>query len=625
MERWLDGPRGRVLTLALCVAALLPLWASLLTLPVVPTHDGPKNLYASHVLTHLGEAHYAEEYEASFAPTTLAFTGLYGLLDRLIGWRLAYAVTIGVGVSLLPLGVYLIARTFDARRAPLALLGVAAAYGWTSHMGFINYVPSVSLGFVTIGVGLAARQWSLRRELGVYALLTLCSLYHPVGAQIAALSLFVFRFLNLTPGRVVRELGAMVLGCMPAGLVTLLANDALNEQKAKGLTGLHLDLTLFERLEGFTRWFLSGPLFRSVFVLAFAALGLGVSLARLGRGARQPSAWDGRSVALLAVAGFGIAGAMVAPMHSSVWQYMQPRFLPIAVMASVVLVPIEALTAAKRAVLIAATFVHALASNVWVAGEHARIVERDRAAFSAFGATHPAPGRTFLPIVALTETTYDFQSARDRPIPHASFLMNLGVLYAIDRQAITPYTFTTIPGVHAVTTKNVRMPRTPKRDYGKLLGEIGAPAEQRTAELVRLASFGTVFDDVMFYGAEPDAVEVLSHGYEVEVRGEGFFIGRFVGCPGRITVRGEMGTDGAVFVGWPGAQRIVESIPLTPPLPRTFDIPRASCKGLAVLVEGKAANGDLRCSGAEAGGFFTQTPPTVEVVCDLEVTPPAKP
>lgn len=612
------GARARVIAglehpLFLSLVALTPLFASLLSIPVVPTHDGPKNLYAAHVLTHLSAPGYSAEYSSGGPVTALVFTALYGVLQPAFGWRVAYALGIAFGAALLPLGLFALTRAFDTRRAPLALVGAAAAYPWAAHMGFLHYVPSLGLGFVTLGVGLHSPRWSTRRELAVVALLVVTTLCHPFGAQVAALGLLTFRLANLQRGRVIRELGALALGCVPIGAVTLIANDALSDQ---GPQGTPLALTAAERLESLTRWFLSGPLIRSAPALVLGLMGLAAALATAMAALRRRGPWDTRALALAGPITLGAAGTALVPMHAANWEYMQPRFVPLLVLSAAALFPLERLAGRARAAAIALLTIYATSSNLWVADAHARIIARDATLYRALGATHPAPGRTLLPIIATPEILKPYQADRSRPIPNASFLFNVGQLFAVDRDAVAPYSFTLLPRVHLAISKNVLLTRVPRRDYGALFTPAADPARTER-EVARLASYGTMFDDVLFYGPEKDAAQMVAHGYESEYRDEGLFIGHFVGCPGRVELHGPSDASGVVLVSWIGAERVVEAIPFEAPLPRSIPVERGSCLGLTALVNASSAGGSLACAGGDADGLVSAPDAGSPVVCDL--------
>jgi hypothetical protein len=558
----------------LYLLASVPLFVALWCAPILPTHDGPKQLYSAHVRFHVDDPAFASSFDPAYPPTSVGFTLLYGLLEKLFSWRVAYGLAWTIAVALLPIAIWQLARAFDAKRAPLCLLGFAGAIHWSVHMGLANYVPSIGLGLLAIGIGIASDTWSVRRELSIYALLSLTCLFHPVGAQLAAVGLFVFRALGTSKPRVVRELGAMALGCAPAVAITLVTRDTLADLLAKGIIprAVPQALSLAERIENFTDVFLCGPLWRSVPVLVVAAAGVVLAVGGLSRALlrRAPRTVDRRVVSLVVVVAISLALALSTPLHGEVWEFMQPRFIPPAVFAALVLAPIERLTQRAHSLVAAAFFACAIASNAWVVDQHLRFAKQHQDAFSGLG-IEARPGRTLLPIVAREESGLSFQHERNRPIPYASFIFNLGQIYAVDREAVTPYSFSFLPNIHPIQYV-AGMGRTPRRDYGDLFKD-GADPLLREKELMRLASFGVDFDDVLFYGAEEDVTHLVALGYRTETRRGGFMIGHFVGCPIEVAVDAGISL-GALVVGWAPSDRAVYLLASEAGGPRSFVIER---------------------------------------------------
>lgn len=615
------GPRsgawgGEALAIGLGLLAFAPLVASLVASPVVPSHDGPKTLYASHALLHVGEPPFASELVAGRPLTAFGFTLVHGALERPLGWRLAYALAVAIVASLVPIGVLLLARSQDRRRAPVALAAVAAAYPWALHMGFVNYVASAGLGFVALAIGLGAADWSRRRVGAVFAALAVATIFHPLGAQLAAVGLFAHRAAHTSRERAARDLGAVALGCLPVVVVTVAAQVALSAADSVGEPSLYLGLGLGERLESFGRWFLSGPAFRPLGVALVAAAAAIATAAAAARGR-----FDRRATGLVAVAAVALVLALTTPMHASRWQYFQPRFAHLAVLALVPLFPFERLPAAARRLAVLALFAHAVASNAWVAREHARFFEEHGAAFAHLADAPSSPGRTLLPVVALPEIGQRWQRDRSRAIPSASFLTNLGELYGVARTALTPYTFSALRYVHLVESVGSSMPRVPSRGYGDVFLP-GADPKVRSAELGRLASYGLVYDDVLFYGAEDDARELLAFGFAPEARAPGFAIARFVGCARTVVVSGAPPAgEAGVQVAFGESGRIAVAVVVPGTWPTVVDVPRGPCGRMGVRLGASDAAGPLRCRGADAEGFLRAA--EAEVRCVAEPSPRA--
>jgi len=592
----------------LFVLACVPVALAVFAVPYVPTHDGPKTLYAAHVRAHLDEPGYASEFQASRPLTTVGFPLVYAVFERLTGWRLAYAIAMLLTVVAIPIAVLALARAFDRRRAPLALFAVAGAFTWSVHMGFVGFVGSVGIGLGAIAVAIGSPRWSIRRELGVYALCLAATVFHPVGGQIACASIFVLRVLTSERGRRLREIGATAIGCAPTVAVTLLTKDALDELAQKGIIQRdYLDLSFAERLLGLRTCFMSGPLYRGLPLLALGAAGIAFVV---GDAARRR--WDRRAVAVAVVAALGVGGTLLSPMNDGVWQLVQPRFIVLWVFTGLALIPLERASVRARALTTVVGLGLALASNGWIAAEHARFFRETPAAAGAFGAK-AEKGRTLLPIVTLEETLLDVQRDETRTFAHAAFMLNVGQLVAVDRDAVSPYTFSVLPNVHLVESKLERMPRVPRRDYAGFFLPHADPAARR-AELVRLASFGTAFDDVFFVGDDADIDRLVALGYEPERRGRGFMLGHLVGCPVRVELRG-LSARAALHVEWLPSDRRVETFEIGPAGPVLIEVARASCGGIGVRLE--SVEGKLRCAEAREDGLLLVGPRVARVVCDV--------
>jgi hypothetical protein len=568
------------LLIALLALAILPLFVALYGVPVVPSHDGPANLYSAHVFAHANDPAFRDDFERSHPVTALGFGLIYGALETVLPWQSAYATALALGLLAMPLGIGLIAHRIDARRTPITLVALGAAHGWTSHMGFINYVGSLGLGFLALGLGLTAKPWSTRRELGVYATLLAASIYHPFGSQFSSIALFVHVALHTQRSEYVRRLGGFCVGAMPALLVTLVARENV-EAAARGAASSRLDLTALERVEGLGRWFLSGPSWRwgGAFVLAVVALGF-VARDLVGQDRSHKLR---RALPLVTVVLLGFAGVALLPMHAAEWQYFQPRFNPLVVLPWLPLLPLERLHGKTHRGASIGLAAWAFASNAWVAHYHLGIVREYREAYAGLEQRAPAPGRSLIPIIARPELAREHQVDRSPPVPHATHLNNLGLLYAIARGAVAPYGFTSMPNVHLVTRRPSRQRKAPIPSYGGVFAP-GTSSDDRRHLLARLATYAAAYDDVLFYGTEADADAFLAHGFVTEHRSGGFFLASFRGCPATLEITGDA-REGTIHLAFPGSLRIVASQPLPSRLPATIALPRASCLGVRVLVE----------------------------------------
>jgi hypothetical protein len=591
---------------ALAASLLVGIWA----VPFLPTHDGPKTLYAAHVWSHANEPAFSSDFTRGAALTNLGFSAVYAAAERVFGWRIAYALAISAVVLALPAAMYRLGRALHpARAAPAAIAGAASALGWSVTMGFFNYSASVALGLLTIGVAIEAVTWSARRKLAILGLLTVTTLFHPFGAQLACVAIATFRLLEARRGRIIVDLGSAALMCTPVLAVTIAANEAKEEAQREGtLVRLALDLAPAERLETLSSCFLPGPLWRAAPIVALAAVGAGVATFDPLRRRFRPAA-----LAVLAVAAVGLAGFLVTPMHSRVWEFLQPRFIPPMLLAAIALVPFERVGGGARAWLLVALSSSALSSNAVEAARSLRFARAEEDALGGLGAAVP-PGRTLLPIVARTDAGHGTNRPGFSPEPRP--LLNLGQIYATDRDAVTPYAFALLKNIHLVESTSARMRRVPKRDYGAAFADDADPSFRRS-ELVRLASYGLSYDDVLFLGAVEDADAFVALGYEVETRRGGFVIGAFRGCRVDVRVEGRV-PKGWLHVGWVPSDRITDSFELEPAADNRFTIPRASCRGVWAMVAPDAGGAAARCRGGRADGAAEGAAGQAEVICAIE-------
>lgn len=574
------------------LAAVAPVLYALWCVPVLPTHDGPKNLYAAHVFAHANEPAFRGDFERQLAVTGFGFAWLYAPLERVLGWRVAYQASITLLVLGVAAGHFALARALSPRRALLGLVALGAAMQWALYMGFVNYLGSLGLGLAALGVGLARERWSVRREVAIAALLWAACAFHPSGAQLAGAGLGLFRARTSPRGRRLREIGLLFLVGVPPMAASLVANDALATALARGVSsGVRVDLPLRELVENFRLCFLFGPAWRAYPPIALALGGIALALVRFAR--RETS--KGEQIVLLLAVGMG-ALAFLTPWHGAGWQYFSPRFIPLAILLGSTLVPAESLGDRARAAMVSALLVFGAASNAWAAAQNRAFAARHADALAGFGLAAPK-GRTLLPLVALPETVKDEERDRRLTIPYAVPMLNWGALYAVDRDAPSPYAFSFLPFVHVIRGKPRPGVHLPKRDYGYFFRPETPPADRR-GELARIASFGTDYDDVVFVGEPEDAARFERFGYRTELLHGGLFLGHFVGCRARFETDGPLAGEADVSMGWDPTYRVAWRTTAPAGAAVAIDLPRVSCDGFWVRLGSETAT----CKGADAEG-----------------------
>ncbi len=338
---------------------MIPPLAAIWCVDVLPTHDGPKNLYAAHVRFHLENPSYAAQFKGRYPVTAFGFGLVYGAAQTLLPWKIAYKVSWTVLLVGGAAAYYALVRSLDPRRWPLGILGFAAAMHWAVYMGFVNYLGSLALGLATLAYGLSSREWSGKKEWALAGLMLLTCAFHPVGAQLAGVGLLVYRTLTSQRGKRIRQLGALFLVGAPAAAVTIVSADILNDLHDKGLVMIAREWLPFrEAATSFARCYLSGPAWRSLPLVVAAFVGCAYALVDLVR-----RRLDAKQIALLLVSMGAAAAALEAPLHGATWEYFSPRFIPIAVLLGVALLPLERLPKQGYRMSIVVVFAFDIASN----------------------------------------------------------------------------------------------------------------------------------------------------------------------------------------------------------------------------------------------------------------------
>jgi hypothetical protein len=194
---------------------------------------------------------------------------------------------------------------------------------------------------------------------------------------------------------------------------------------------------------------------------------------------------------------------------------------------------------------------------------------------------------------------------KDLEIPVARPHVNTGLVYAMDRFAASPYTFSTLPPVHVIQNREA-FPRAPApNNFQDQIDKIRDPAE-RHAELTRLASYGASFDEVLVEGPA-EAIQVfLDRGYEPIHHSERLLLARFRGCPTTLRVEGQRPDPlrATVVTAWDPAWRPVEIEEGWSPsqFPAERPLKRASCGPIRVRVA--PDDPSLACKGADAEGML---------------------
>ena len=186
---------GYVTVIVLLVLHLLPVWG----FKYFPTQDGASHIYNSYVLK---EYHKHENYrlrEVYELNTTLfpnwtshvLLAALLYVFPPLVCEKIVLTLCIG----LLPLSLFYFLNGIQKRNMVFGLLGFLFAYNYLLHMGFYNFVLSMSLFFFTLGYWWRVKdKLRLTNIIVIYILLlaTYFTHYHSYALLIISLTFFAF-------------------------------------------------------------------------------------------------------------------------------------------------------------------------------------------------------------------------------------------------------------------------------------------------------------------------------------------------------------------------------------------------------------------------------------------------
>ncbi len=184
---------GYITIIVMLVLHLLPVWG----FKYFPTQDGLSHIYNSYVVK---EYHNHENYRlrevyelnATIFPNWTSHALLVVLLyifPPLICEKIVLTLTIG----LLPLSFFYFLNRVAKRNAVFGLLGFMFAYNYLLHMGFYNFVLSMSMFFFTMGYWWRVKdKLRLTNIIVIYILLLVTYLTHYHSYALLVMSLTFF-------------------------------------------------------------------------------------------------------------------------------------------------------------------------------------------------------------------------------------------------------------------------------------------------------------------------------------------------------------------------------------------------------------------------------------------------
>lgn len=610
------------MTLGLALAASVGLLGALTVVRYLPTHDGPQHVYLAHLENHFSdpEAPYGNFYIPTTAFGAKGFSLLYAPLAEMLPWRSALQVTLAVILLAWGWGTIALMDAVARGRRLVGLVGFGLAFQWSLYMGFFSFVLSTGLGLFTLAIALRSADWPWKRRLSIAGLLFLQATCHVFAAEVVALTLVTLVACRYPPRRWPRELALLACMGVPTALIAAHAAGWLGST-AHALPAAQPRAfwpPLAERINLLATAFTAGPWWRGWPPVGLALVGLGFGVRRTVQKKASPE-----ERALLVTSVILGSAALAFPLHTREWEYMSVRFIPMAVVYGLALLPVEALTR-RIATLVQGAIVAMVVSAIGWAGWHNQRLER--ACGPALAGLEADLKRTGprLPIV-LDPGCNAFAVDKAFVMPGSEPLLNLGALYAVQQGGVVPYTFVTIPQLHGFVLSRAgyeRFHEIPDRKQiwaDLIYADPVADAALREGLLTTLAHAGAGYEDVVFYGPTADTRLFSRRGYVTDFERDRMWIGHYRGCPLRLDVQtdgGQAAPQILVEYGWAPLTEAAELTVLPANAPRegaalSVDWPSAPCgpvwirAGIDTDGSGRWRPGTGHCEGAGPDGRLT--------------------
>ena len=611
--------RGRAGLRAAQVALLAGLVLAVVSVPYLPTNDGPQHIFTLHATNHLEapDRGWSQWLEPHQPLSSRGFATVFTPLDLLLSWRAATRVALAVMVAVWAAGAFALARAIHPGRGWLGVAVAAAALQWALYMGFFNFYLASGFGLFVLAIAFRGAPETPARLTVLALMLLVQALFHLVAAALTGLVLVVLALVRSGPGRRSADLLRVALVGAPAAVIALAATAV------RVTSGMQVEVDanvggtgLLSPWWTLARCFTGGPAWRAwpLTLAALISIGLGLGLRRRNRSAADR--------ALLIAGGALFAAAALLPLHLPSWHFFSVRFLPLGIPLLVLALPVESLPPLARRGVSLACLVFAGTAALWAAAHHRDLAARSAPALAGLesGISRQGPR---LPIVLdplLGRTVEDAKA----DMPFTAPFLNLGKLYAAEQGGMVPHTFASDPSIHAALLTEEGKRRLPPAADPRFVLRARVPGNEgdlalREAVTVYLAAHGTRYEDVILAGRPEDADHLEWLGFEPDWRENGLLIARFRGCP--LTVHfpdaSSLPDDMVLEVGWYPALGVTHRYslaraPLAPDGSRTLPL-RQSCGGLWL----RLAHPSLACEGADGEGrlVVTSTRQQPEIHC----------
>lgn len=568
----------RLYLVAMVVCSALTVWA-VMTVPYMPTNDGPEAVFGVHVMSRYEDPNlpFSKQYSLAIPWANLGFPLIYTPLYELLGWE----VGLRVAFSLMALlGAWAFAWLIHAlmpERRWLGLLGFTTALCWPLYMGFFSFTVSSVLGVAALALAVRDPDPPPSRRV-VVALVTLLTLgLHAVAGMTACLAVMGVSVLRVPPQRWFRELMWAALIAVPMLAFALALNGSRDSLEKVPMSDTTMWESILALLVAAPKLAVPGPMWRAVIYFLLAAAGPIWTLIEWRRRTANE-----RAVAI--VGGTLFLAACALPLHIPGWQYFAPRFFVLGVPMCLALLPLERLR--RPVALVPAALTAVAVFSAWVsAGMHRRIYD---GCSKFLAGLHEPLNRTSVRLPITLEAWCGVADARwHREVPYLEAPVHLGALYAVATGGGVSATFQGSSGVHLLRPKGDPVPRPPFLMY--MLAQdthLAFDARLRRATMTEVASWAMVHDDVVVLASRQEDADLFKmRGFRIDFQAEHMLIAKFEGCPLDVEVRGSASRSARVQWGAWGLRDIAD-LPLKPAEteePRTVKV-QALCGDLFVRV-----------------------------------------
>jgi len=532
------------------IALSILLVGSLWTIPYLPTNDAPESVLTVHMEQHYSDpgSIYADAYEPSLQFAGRGFTILQAPLQAALGWQQGLHVALAVMALLGAWGFVWFVREVHPGRSALGFLGFPLALTWEFYMGFFAFVVGSGIGLFVLGLTVRWRRLDGARRAVLAGLLLLQAIAHVFSAALTGMIVALVLVTRAPRGARLAELGRVALMGAPAVGILLAANSRAGYIRSLVPGVFFVPLGRLART--LPRIVAPGPAARALVIAAVVAILLVASLVALvGRATETTS----RSLALAAVL-FALAGAFL-PLHIPGWQYFSTRFVPLAVLLAIAVVPLERLASPSGVRWSSiAIFVCSAAWLVTSYPFHRRLADTATAALRGLEAP-VTRHEVWLPFI-LDPFNGLAMDPTASEVPYLAPLLHIGALYATVHGGIIPFTFASSPATCPFQVRPLGLPARPLPDPTLVWNVIDSDPFHKDPVFRHgfeddLANYAMYYEGVLLVGAEPsDIAHWKARGFLSEWQGDSVFLGHFEPCavdvvttPGRPPPRLDIGVQ----------------------------------------------------------------------------------